>query len=395
MKISSARWSPRALVCPLRVGWLACVLALAGALYENAAAQDYVVTNDDSYTNGVSFFSIGARGELTFVEEIQAPGLGISGGYFGMNRLAFLNSGSNQCIFLSEAFTGDVAWIVPGSGGFGGFVAGSEADTGASNGIGLAVSGSYLYASFSDSSNIGTFRIQPGCVLTFVGDITVGGLNGGIIDGMAVHGTMMINTYADGTIESFNIASGIPVSNGDKQTSTGSAGGASYPNGIDITQDGHFAIFGDTSTAAMVEVSDISSGHLTATKVFRTHAGISSSNLLLSPDETILYIVSTQGDVVMAAFFDKSTGQITPGCKARLRGYVDSFSYLAGAALQQITGNGGGVFVAEFGGPSWIGAVNLTVDGQSCRLQEAQGSPVEDPYSQGLLSIGRFPPRAF
>ena len=118
--------------------------------------------------------------------------------------------------------------------------------------------------------------------------------------------------------------------------------------------------------------------------------------MLLSPDETILYVSNTQGDAVSALFFDKNTGRISRGCKSgRLKGYVSGWSYLGGMALQQITGNGGGVYVAEFGGPSGIAELNLTVNGASCTLKEEPGSPVPDLYSQGLLSLGRFPPRTF
>ena len=372
------------------------MFSMAGGLAHYAAAQDYLLTDDDSFTNGVSFYTIGAGGALTFAMEVPGPGLGIGGGYFGMNRLAVVNSGNTQCIFASEAFTGDVLWIVPGSGVVGGSASGSQADVGSANGIGLAANAQYVYASFSSSSTIATFQVQPGCALAFVSDLAVGGLNGGLIDGMALHGNMLIASYADGSIESFNIALGTPVSNGDKQSSTASAAGNTYPNGIDITQDGHFAIFGDTSMSDVVEVSDISSGKLTPTAVYRTHAGISSSNVLLSPDETILYISNTQGDVVTAAFFNKNTGQISRGCTStNVRNYVSAWSYLGGMALQQITGNGGGVFVAEFGAPSSIAALNLTVNGARCKLQEAASSPTADDYSRGLLSIGRFPPRSF
>lgn len=362
----------------------------------SASAQDYLITNDDWFAGGISFYTIGAGGELTFATAVPGPGFGIGGGYFGMDRLAVLDNANGQCVFASDALTGEVFGMVPGSGLVAGSATGSSADTGVSNGIGVAASGQYLYASFSDASRIGTFQIQTGCLLTFVNDVVVGGLNGGIVDGMALHGNLLIATYTDGSIESFNIASGIPVPNGDKQFSSASSDGETYPNGIDITQDGHFAIFGDTSTSEVVEVSDISSGRLTATTVFRTQTGISSSNVILSPDETILYISNTQGDAVSAAFFDKNTGRITPGCRSgKIRGYVEAWSYLGGMALQQTTGNGGGVYVAEFGGPSGIGVVNLTVDGSRCTLREAHGSPVSDQYSFGLLSLGRVPPRAF
>ena len=361
-----------------------------------AVGQEYVITNDDWFAGGISFYSIGAGGALTFANEVRGPGFGIGGGFFGMNRLAVLDTSDAQCIFGSDALTGEIFSIVSGSGVVAASAIGSALDTGSSNGIGLTGNTQYLYASFSDTSRIGTFQIQAGCGLAFVGDLVVGGLNGGIVDGMAVHGNMLIATYLDGSMESFNIASGMPVSNGDIQFSSASSDGETYPNGIDITQDGHFAIFGDTSTADVVEVSDISPGRLTATAVYRTHSGISSSNVLLSADETILYISNTQGARVSAAFFDKNTGRITPGCKSRkLRGYVDAWSYLGGMALQQSTGNGGGVYVAEFGVPAGIGILNLTVNGDTCTLREAHESPVPDVYSFGLLSLGRVPPRAF
>jgi hypothetical protein len=387
---------PRRWVASFRAALLLLIAIFISLLTRPAGAQDYLLTNDDSFSNGVSFFTIGSGGALTFAMEIPGPGLGIGGGLFGMARVVAVNSGGTQCIFASEAFTNDVFWIVPGSGIAGGSAPGSQSDVGSANGIGLAANAQYVYASFSSSNTIATFQIQSACSLVFLNDVAVSGLNGGLIDGMALHGSILIASYADGSIESFNISSGTPVSNGDKQNSTASAGGETYPNGIDITQDGHFAVFGDTSTSDVVEVSDISSGHLTQTVVYSTHSGISSSNVLLSPDETILYISNNQGDVVTAAFFDNNTGQITRGCTStKVRNYVQAWSYLGGMALQQISGNGGGVFVAEFGAPSTIAALNLTVKGQKCTLREASDSPTTDEYSRGLLSLGRFPPRQF
>ena len=159
-----------------------------------------------------------------------------------------------------------------------------------------------------------------------------------------------------------------------------------------ITQDGHYAIFGDTSTAADVEVSDVSSGKLTATVPFTSGATISSSNVLLSPDETILYVSDTQGDRVSAAFFDSSSGKVTPGCTSSLlKGYSSNFSYLGGLAVASNTGNGGGVYVGEYGSPA-IAMIQVTVSGGKCTMKEAPGSPITDPNGSGLISIGNFMP---
>jgi hypothetical protein len=390
--------------------WLcSCWLALVGLCLVNVAAAQgsahYLVTNDDLVealppvnTTSVSFYSIGTDGLINLQKTVFTGGYGIGGGYFGANRLAVLDSGANQCIYASEAATGDIVGIAVSTLSVVSSTFGSASDTGTSNGIGLTMNGQYLYASYTDSSNIGTFQIQPNCSLSFINDVSVIGLQGGIVDAMVAHGNLLVVTYGDGSIESFNITSGTPVSNGDKQNSTAAiaANGATYPSAIDITQDGHYAIFGDTSTAAVLEVSDISSGKLATTSVFQTAVVVSSSNILLSPDETLLYVADTQGDRVSAAFFDKTTGKLSNGCTSNiLKGYSAHWSYIGGLALASTTGNGGGVYAAEFGAPSTIAMIQLNASSGKCTLKEAGHSPKLDANSGGLLSIGTFPPRPF
>jgi len=387
--------------CLLHALALFAGICLASALAAAASTPSYLITNDDATNlsfslNSVTFFPINANGSLGAGQQVATGGGGISGGYFPTNRIVVLNASGNQCVFASDASTSDIAAISITTLAVTGNFKGSSTDTGVSNGIGLAMNSQYLYASFTDSSNIGTFQILPSCGLSFVSDVTVGGLQSGIVDGMAVHGNIMVVTYGDGSIESFDLSSGVPVSNGDKQNSTGSQGGSSYPSGIDITQDAHFAIFGDTSTSMLVEVSDISSGKLTPTVVYKSTASINSSNVMLSPDESLLYISNTQGDQISAAFFDKTTGKLTQGCSSGgIKGESSAWSYLASMAFPSTTGTGGGVYVAEFGVPSSIAEVEVSSANGKCTMAEAPGSPVSDPNSPGLLSIAAFPPRAF
>jgi 6-phosphogluconolactonase (cycloisomerase 2 family) len=366
-----------------------------------SATKPYVITNDDSAfpaPSGVGFYSIAPSGRLNLKEEVTTGGFGIAGGFFGANRIVVLDSNSQQCVYASDALTGDIVGISISTLTLVGSATGSETDTGTSNGIGLAMNEHYLYASFTDSNTIGTFQVQAGCGLTFIADLPVAGLQGGIVNGMGVHGNMLIATYSDGSIESFDITAGTPLSHGDKLLSTAAQNsqGATYPNSIDITSDGHYAIFGDTSTSVVVEVSDISSGKLTPTAVHKTTDSISSSNIILSPDETLLYVVNTQGATVSALFFDKNTGKLSGGCTSDpIKGQSAKWSYLAGASLISNSGNGGGVYVAEFGGESRIATVTLTLSGRKCSFQEAPKSPILDNNSSGLLSIGTFPPRSF
>ena len=181
---------------------------------------------------------------------------------------------------------------------------------------------------------------------------------------------ILIATYTDGSLESFDIPAGTPLSNGDRQISTAtlSSQGATYPNSIDITSDGHFAIFGDTSTSLNVEVADISSGRILKTTVYKSKASISSSNIVLSPDETTLYVADTQGAAVTALFFDKKTGKLSPGCTSgRIAGQSQNWSYLGSIVPISQTGNGGGVYVAEFGSISGIAMVTISYPARSAR----------------------------
>jgi 6-phosphogluconolactonase (cycloisomerase 2 family) len=371
---------------------LAGVLSVSGLA---TGATQYVVTNDDP---GISFYTVAPDGALKLKQQVPIGGFGNVAGFFGTDRLSMLNGGNQECVYASVPSIGHIAGIAVGTLTVGGDVTGSPTDGGTSNGIGLAMNGQYLYASFTDSNTIGTFQVLAGCSLAFVNDTSVGGLAGGIINGMAIHGNMLIATYTDGTIESFDISGGSPVSHGDRQYSTATLNSkdATYPNSIDITSDGHYAIFGDTSSTVVVEVSDISSGKLTKTTVHRSAASISSSNVMLSPDETLLYVVNTQGDSVSAIYFDKTTGKLSGGCtSSRIKGESANWSYLAGLGLASQTGNGGGIYVAEFGGGTGVALVSLTLSGKKCSLQEDTKSPFVDAGSLGLLSIGTFPPRSF
>lgn len=380
----------------MRLTFATIVILLATSIFAAAGPIPYIITNDDNLVNTATFYTIDPSGGLTQAALIDTGGFGISGGFFGMSRVATLENQTASCIFVSNAGSGDVTGIDDSTLNVTGNFFGSANDQGTSNGIGLAVNNKYLYASYSDSNTIGAFKVKSGCKLKFLGDTSVVGLKGGIISGMALRGNILVTSYGDGSIESFDISAGIAVSNGDKQNSTAAKKSFIYPNGIDISKDGHYAIFGDTANSTVVEVSDISSGKLTPTIPYHLGKTPSSSYVRLSPDQTLLYIVNTQGDKVTAAFFDKATGNIKLGCRSNfLKGWVKKWSYLGGVALGTNQGIGGSLYVAEFGGPSYLAVVDVTSSGGQCTLKESPVSPITDGNSFGLLSVGSFPPRSF
>jgi len=375
-------------------------------------AVTYVITNDDgTFHNSLSFFQAGGTvgtPTLTFAFDTATIAQGIGGGFFGLPRVNMLADASAQCVYASDAGTSfsDIAAVTLSTHELAGRFNGSATDIGDGNGIGLVVSPNYLYAAFTGSNTIATFAVQAGCQLMFVDDTPAAGLNGGSVAGMALHGNILVVAYGDGSIESFDLSNGVPSSNGDAQNSTGynTSRNIFFPEGVDITQDGHWAVFGDSSIATNVEVSDISSGHLTATKLFTISKGgavvgpgVNSGSIRLSPDQTMIYMGNSDGGSVAAAFFDTRTGKVSGGCTtAPLTGFYNPWAFVGSVVTRDNTGTGGVLYVAEYGfAGSYIGILNIASNGSTCTLTESAATEVPALLSDGLLSITVYPPRSF
>jgi 6-phosphogluconolactonase (cycloisomerase 2 family) len=370
-----------------------CTAALGG----DTSLGSFVVANDDvppPFASTATFHAVNADGTLGAKTSVGTGGNGIAGGFFAAARVIAMPNGADACVYVSNAGTGDIAGIDALTHTVTGNFFGSATDSGISNGIGLAANAQYLYATYSASTTIGTFQVQAGCTLSFVGDVFAAGLNGGVVDGMAIHGNIMVITYGDGSIESLDISAGVPVSNGDEQYSTGSHDDH-LPNGVAITHDGHYAIFGDASTRTTVEVSDISSGKLAPTIAYALGPAWNSGNIRLSPDEKLLFVTNDSSGQVTAAYFDNTTGKVYRGCTSNaLKGFYTKFAYAGNIGLQLTTRAGGILYVPEFGtgGRSFVGMLQFTPSGTTCTLTESASSPVGDPRaSSAILSIAVYP----
>ncbi len=372
-----------------------------------------VVVNQDVAVpspNEVLFYQA-ADLQLTFLSSVYTGGYGIQGGFFGTQRVNSVPSLSAPCVYVSDAGSNDIASFSLQSQEQVGNFSGSQTDDGSTNGIGLAVNTNYLYASFTSSNTIGTFALQGGCGLTFLGDAPAIGLQGGSVSGMAVNGKILVVAYGDGSIQSFNVSAGIPVSNNDLQNSTGYGGpilgsassSGNLPSGVDITQNGNFAIFGDISAVATVEVSSLTSGKLAKTSSYTLGPGVDAGAVRLSPDQSLLYMANSESGTVAAAFFNATTGKITKGCVSPTLQGFNYLPWLGSVATRDTTGTGNVLYVVEFGrdyievnhGPaSAIGIVTVTSNGTSCTLSEATSSPIQMIYP-GALSLGVYPPRPF
>jgi 6-phosphogluconolactonase (cycloisomerase 2 family) len=375
-------------------------MAEAGGPPSKPAVASYLITNNDlavkvAATSG-TFFPIASDGTLQNPTHVTLGGAGAGGGYFAAGRVSVLQSSTAACAYLSIGGAAEIGAVdINALQDIGNF-SGAATDSGIDNGIGLVNNGTYVYASFSTSNTIGAFAVLPGCALNFLGDVSPIGKHLGNVKGMAVHGNVLVLAYGDGSIESFNVSAGIPVSNGDLQNATGYTKDL-YPIAVDITQDGHYAIFGDmASTTTTVEVSDISSGKLTKTVLYNVGTAANSNSIFLSPDETLLYVASTGSGKVSAAFFDQTTGKVSPGCtSATLKGFDNKWTWLNNPVTELNSGTGSVLYLAEYGASSGMAVVNVSSSGGKCTLTESTNSPVVDPDSTFLLSIGVYPPRQF
>jgi len=380
----------------LILGALWCGAPRAVAQESQPASTIYLITADDpprkTGASSGTVFTIASDGIPQNGTRVTMGGSGAGGGLFNANRVSILRD--SACAFLSINGAGEIGSIDILALQDVGNTAGSSTDSGLPDGIGLANNGSYLYASYSTSGTIGTFSILPGCSLTFLGDIAVSGKQTGNVKGMAAHGNLLVVAYGDGSIESFNISNGIPVSNRDLQNATG-YNTSRFPAGVDITQDGHFAIFGDLSTTSTVEVSDISSGKLAKTTLYDVGAAGNSTSIFLSPDQSLLYIANTNVGKVTAAFFNATTGKVSRGCtSAKLRGFPDDWQFMASPVAELNSGTGSVLYLSEYGPIAGIAVVNVSSSGGKCTLTEAAASPLLAPTTT-LLSIGVYPPRQF
>jgi hypothetical protein len=380
------------------------------------AVRPYLVTNDDVFnpttpSNTATVYKIGAGGSLTMVKSIKTGGGGIGGGYFATPRVNLLHSKTQACVYVGDANYATYGNNAPDVAAInlqtlklaGNFPGNSTRDSGQNAGVGMADAGAYVIASFSGygtviPATLATYEVLSGCKLKYLGSVRASGLLlGSYANGMKAtpDGKTLVVAYTDGSIGSYRIsAKGKLTLIGQENTSTGAAAA-----GVDVTADGKFAIFGDASSLPSVDVAPISStGKLGATVNYSgVVPGVNSNNVMLSPDESVLFISNNGTGEVGAVQFNKATGVLTPAnsCSSNvLKDFEYSWFFGASLAYASTTGT---VYVAEY--PSSIGIVTYTPhqkgEDEFCDLYETKASPASDTNSTGLVSIGAYPPRPF
>jgi hypothetical protein len=394
------------------------ILALVALLFITTvltqAATNYVITNDDNqYPNGnsASIYSIGSGGALNLITTIPTGGYGRGGGYYAAGRVNVLRSKTQNCAYIGDAVgpnnsrPGDVASIDMSTLKLVGTYPGTALDSGALWGIGLAENpaGTFLFAAYSTSGTIATYAQAADCVLKYRSEVITIGANVGSVDGMRVtpNGKYLIVAYSDASIGSYAIN---PKTGVLTLVARYLVGDSALASSVDITADGKWALFGTNSfgTGGEVEVAPIhADGALGTTFGYiPIGQGENSSNAWLSPDQTLIYISDNSSGQITAVPFDAKTGLINKSAactSAVLKNFNSTWQALGSVTTRGLTKLGSPLYAGEWSytNPGGIAIVDVSVKGGACTLTETADSPVADPVSDFLMTVGVDPPREF
>ena len=394
------------------------ILALVALLFITTvltqAATNYVITNDDNqYPNGnsASIYSIGSGGALNLITTIPTGGYGRGGGYYAAGRVNVLRSKTQNCAYIGDAVgpnnsrPGDVASIDMSTLKLVGTYPGTALDSGALWGIGLAENpaGTFLFAAYSTSGTIATYAQAADCVLKYRSEVITIGANVGSVDGMRVtpNGKYLIVAYSDASIGSYAIN---PKTGVLSLVARYLVADSALASSVDITADGKWVLFGTNSfgTGGEVEVAPIhADGALGTTFGYiPIGQGENSSNAWLSPDQTLIYISDNSSGQITAVPFDAKTGLINKSAactSAVLKNFNSTWQALGSVTTRGLTKLGSPLYAGEWSytNPGGIAIVDVSVKGGACTLTETADSPVADPVSDFLMTVGVDPPREF
>lgn len=375
------------MILPVRFSLLVLVaIVLTSSLW---AQGNFVYTNDDQAPNTVSAFSVASNGALTPVagSPFLTGGAGSGGGLFASNRIGVAIVGN--FLFAPNTSSDDVSvFKVNPSTGVLTPVAGSPFATGnhplpPGNGNGIAVSaspdGKFLMAASNASANIAVFSIDSNGALSPIAGSPFPTLGNPSAIKISLDGKFL--AVATNQVEMFSISS-----NGSL-TSLGVFPAGGLPRGLDINCSSSLLYAGEANaTGTIVYAFSIASDGTLAPvpgSPFSPGAGRNSNVVLLSPDDKTLF-VSNQISSAVSVFSVAADGSLSllAGSPFPMNGLVTS---PAGMAISQ---DGTMLYVAD-SNP----AISVFQVGSNGAVSEVAGSPFSTGMPRGLHSLAAFPPK--
>jgi 6-phosphogluconolactonase len=341
------------------------VLLILACLCLPAAAQQYIVTNDNAFgsINSATVLKVSTTGQMKVLQTYPTGGPSAGGAFFALMGVASARVGTNTCVFVSNGGNSTIAaFTLNTTTGVLTAVAGSPFSYGASgaqtSGVGLAVAANkFLYAGNSISTSISAIRINSTCALKGLKTYSVAGPP----DGLKVtpNGKFLIAAYL-GQVDSFQINATTGA-----LTELGPIAAQGTSAGVEISCDSTTAYIGDAASNIQVEVYSISSsGQLSLLNNFTDSSGVNSNNVVLSPDGSTLYVSNTMSAQI-TALTTSAGGGLTFGNIVTVNG---SPSFVLNLAFGK---NGKNLFLSEVASEEEAGS--FTASGTT--LTEVTGSP--------------------
>jgi hypothetical protein len=354
----------------------------------------YVVTNNDpsGAANSATIFQVKNKA-LTIVDTLLTGTDGNGGGDFDLPRVVISKTSSSQCLFIADAGSSDVAsFVLPSLKKVGNYTDPQGNSSGFGYSMGLATQGSLVFAAYGVTANIGVFQIGAGCKLSLLGTYNAATSVSGLR--VSPNGKALVVGYGYGVnqVDSFSIsAKGALTENGPYAAQNGAAG-------VDITSDSKYALFGDaTGGTTQIEVFPINSNGTLGTETNfggdgSLGTGQDSSSVSISPNGKFVYVANNLSKQVTSLGFTESPLALSYVGITTLQDSGQIIS-IGGLTTASPTGNGGGLYVAEFSSPNGlVGLLQINANGTTT---EAPTSPFNNGQSSALLSLAAYPPRSF
>jgi hypothetical protein len=390
---------------------LLAVLPLICVGTAKAARHHYVIANNNAFpTNTVSVYEVSGA-SLVPLPTVPTGGTGSGGGYFAGVTQSVAQDGTNTCVFVGDAGSIDIsAMKMVTRSPYLKVVSNYASPDGDADiaGLGIITSGGYLYANYtgntinggSVSPALGVWKIGSGCKLSFIEQLAnTSGLNGGAIDGMAVtpNGKYLVVAYGDGSVGSYAIGGGT-ISLIGQEIIAGNAIGTAEAEGVAISKNGRWAIFGDfTFGGTQLDVASIRpDGTLAPTVTYGGTGslgnGVGSGSIRLSPNNDFIFNVDTYSGQETTVSFDAKTGVVTypSACLTNLNAYQSLWSYASQVAMMADSGSGTKLYISEGLGGQESYIALLEVNPTTGCATEVQDSPFVDSGGPNLESITAY-----
>jgi len=230
---------------------IALLMAVVAVAPVSFAATRYVITDDNGGPNTASVYSLDTTtGAMTLITVLQAGGRG-QGGTFSGFTVALKQDAS--CVFVFDSGSSDIAAFARAArygkvGNYSNPVLNSSPFGGS---IAITPNGKWLYASYTESQNIGAWRVNSNCSLSFIAayvpsvgadsfstlGVTPNG-QGLVVPAPNHQAAEAFRINSNGTLTDVNFVSWKDVFTCTQQLC--------FPLGVDFTKDSELAVFGDS-----------------------------------------------------------------------------------------------------------------------------------------------------